>query len=777
MSVFNQSRSNVIRLIFLLMFLIIVVRLFTLQVLTSKYQKMAQDNALYVKTVYPDRGIVFDRKGRAILNNARAFDLMVTPNQIKNPDTIALCKALGIDTAEFKKRVVNAIFKNGRYRPSVFQSLLSQEQYAKINENIWKFTGFDLLQRPIRTYPYGVGAHLFGYVGEVDSSDIKRSNYFYRMGDFVGKSGLERTYESVLMGQRGVEVLIKDNRNRIQGSYENKKYDTLPIAGRNLKTYIDIDLQLMAEKMIANKLGAVVAIEPKTGGILAMASGPTFDPNSISGSEGLRNLNRMLLDVSGPVVNRAIKGLYPPGSTFKPLQALVALDEGVITPSFGYPCSGRYYGCGHGKPGCTHSNAGHAANLRLAIANSCNSYFSHIYRMTVDYPKFGSTKNGYHIWSEYMNKLGLGNRLGIDLPSEDKGLIPDTARYNRVYRGSWNSCTNLTLGIGQDMMLTTPLQLANAMCIIANKGYYYTPHVVQSIEGETASDTLLQRYRVKNTPLENVPAEVYEAVMDGMQDVVIRGTAVSAAIPGINVCAKTGTAQNKRYIDGRVVELKDNAVFVCFAPREDPKIAIAVVVENAGYGGTWGGPIASIMMEKYLNDTLRPERIKKMEEVANANLMPWYIKRLQFIQDSTSAYKWLEAYKDSSQLKRFFDKYKPTPKPDSAARNDPSNRNPQNRLQNNITSIPSWQNSGYPFLFDQIVAAQEWRWTDEDKGNFPSFPRTNIPWVYKEAVMPDNKKWGWSFPRYENLASQRGKEANPWNRKLYSSNSLKKPSA
>lgn len=660
MSVFNQSRSNVIRLIFLAMFLIIVVRLFTLQVLTSKYQKLAEDNALLVTTVYPERGMIFDRNGKAILNNTASYDLMVTPTQIKAPDTLALCRLLDIDTAEFKKRIVTSIVKNGRYRPSVFQGLLSHEQYARINENMFKFTGFNLVRRPIRNYPYNVGAHIFGYVGEVDSNAIKRSNYFYRIGDFIGKSGLENTYESVLMGQRGVEVKIKDNKNRIIGSYENKRYDTLPIAGRSLRTYIDIELQQMAEKMIANKVGAVVALDPRTGGILAMASGPVFDPNMLTGSEGQRNLGRMLLDVSSPMMNRAIKGRYPPGSTFKPLQALVALDEGVITPSFGYPCTGRYYGCGHGKPACTHNNVGHAANLRLAIANSCNSYFAHLYRMTADYGPFGGVKKGYAKWNGYMTDFGLGHQLGVDLPSEDPGFIPDTAQYNKVYRGSWNSCTNLTLGIGQDMMLTTPLQLANAMALIANKGYYYIPHIVEKIDGETKNDTILNRFRIKHEPLTHMSDATYEAVMDGMQDVVVSGTARSVAIPGINICAKTGTAQNKRIIDGKLVELKDNAVFVCFAPRENPRIAIAVVVENAGYGGTWGGPIASIMMEKYLNDTLRPERIKKMDEVAAANLMPWYLKRLQFKTDSIRAYQWLEQTRDSSLLKRFMEKMRET---------------------------------------------------------------------------------------------------------------------
>lgn len=678
MSVFNQSRSNVIRLIFLVVFLIIIVRLFTLQVLTSKYQKLAQDNAVYQKTVYPSRGIIFDRKGRPILNNSLAYDLVVTPSQIKNPDTAYLCKLLNIDTAEFKKRIVTAIVKNGRYRPSIFQGLLTPQQHAGFLENIWKFKGFDLVERPIRVYPYGVGAPILGYVGEIDAAGIARSGGFYRQGDYVGKNGLEYSYESVLMGQRGVQFLIRDNKNRIQGSFENGEFDTAAIAGRNLYTHLDIDLQIIAEKMMANKLGAVVAIDPKTGGILAMASGMTYDPNLLTGSDGQKNLTALLQDVSRPLLNRAIKGMYAPGSTFKPIGALIALDEGVITPNFGYPCSGRYYACGHGKPGCTHSNVGHAANLSLAIANSCNSYFAHIYRMTVDNPRYGNVKNGYAVWHDYMTSMLFGQRTGVDLPSEDRGNIPDTAVYNRDYRGSWNSCTNLTLGIGQDKMTATPIQLANAMCIIANKGYYYTPHIVERIENETEKDTILNPYRIKHRVLEGVSDATYEAVMDGMQEVTISGTARSVQIPGINICAKTGTAQNKIYLDGRTIELKDNAVFVCFAPRENPKIAIAVVVENAGYGGTWGGPIAAILMEKYLNDTLRPEKIKKMEEVAAANLLPPHLKRLQFKADSTQAYDWYKAYQDSTFIKKFLEKY--NLKPNSPKQNQRTELD-NNRLQ------------------------------------------------------------------------------------------------
>lgn len=667
MSVFTQSRSYIIRIIFGIAFLIILVRLFALQVVSSKYERLAQENAIFKKIVYPARGIIYDRNGKAIVTNTQMTDLMVVPSEARNVDTAYLCQLLSIDTAEFKARMLTAILKNGRSRPSAFESLLSPEKHARLEENSWRLgNGFYLQDRPVRTFPHNIGGHFVGYIGEVDSAIIARSEGFYQMGDYVGRAGMESTYEKVLMGQRGVEHWIKDNRNKLVGKFENGALDEQPVAGRGLRTYVDVDLQQLAEKLLTNKVGAVVAIEPKTGGILAMASGPNFNPNDLSGSEKQKNYSKMVLDVAGPLLNRAIKGQYPPGSTFKPIGGLVALDEGLITPSFGFGCGGRYYSCGIGKPACTHAGGGHAANLRRAIANSCNSYFTHIYRMTADNPKYGNVKDGYAKWREYMNAFGLGIKLGIDLPSEDKGNIPDTSVYNKVYRNSWNSCTNLTLGIGQDMMLTTPLQLANAMCLIANKGYYYTPHFVKSIDEETAADTLMRPYRVKHDVLTKIPDSAFNAVIWGMNDVVINGTARSAAIPGINVCAKTGTAENYRIIDGKRVKLKDNSVFVCFAPMEDPKIAIAVVVENAGYGGTWAGPISSLMMEKYLNDTLRPERVKEVERIANSNLMPSWLAREQFKADSVRAYYYFNLTKDSSYLKKFFGRNSKPVKKDTA---------------------------------------------------------------------------------------------------------------
>lgn len=476
MPAFNQSRQNFIRILFLVSFIVLILRLLFLQLGSNKYDLLALDNAVSKKIIYPDRGIIFDRKGKSILENTLTYDLMINPTQLKGMDTLGLCKILNISVDAFRERVVGAILKNGRYRPSVFEGSLAVETFVQLQENIFRFEpGFFLQERPIRSYPFKAAAHILGYVGEVDSNILKKTNYYYQMGDYMGLSGLERYYENILMGQRGVRYQIKDNKNRIVGSYEKGLYDSVAIAGRNLNTYIDIDVQVLAERLLKNKLGAIVAIEPQTGGIIAMASGPTYDPNQLTGNQRKNNFSWMLRDTARPLFNRAIKGQYPPGSTIKPAGALIALDEGVITPEYGLGCSGAYFGCRRPIK-CTHENPGHASNLRLALSNSCNSYFSHIYRLAVDNPRLNGTTNGYLKWKQYMNSFGLGVKLGVDLPSEDKGLIADTSFYNRLYNRSWSSCTNVFLGIGQGEMQATPLQMANMMCIIANKGYYYTPH-------------------------------------------------------------------------------------------------------------------------------------------------------------------------------------------------------------------------------------------------------------------------------------------------------------
>jgi len=655
MPVFNQSRSNIIRLIFAGMFLIIAAQLFHLQIVSKKYQQQAQENALFRKSIYPSRGIIYDRKGRAILNNTILYDLMVTPAQVKNIDTNYLCQLVGIDTVEFRRRVLDARIKNGPFRPTIFEDLLPPDMYARLEENIWKFPGFNLQERPVRVYPYNAAAHIMGYVGEVDSSILRRSNNYYQLGDYVGRSGLEQYYEKVLMGQRGIEFWIKDNRNRLVGHYQDKNLDTPAIAGKNLRTYLDIDLQQLAERLLAGKTGAIVAIEPSTGGILAMASGPNYDPNSLTGPEKQANYARLALDVSGPMFNRAIKGQYPAGSTYKPIGALIGLDEGVINPNSGINCLGAYLACTRPVK-CDEKVPGHAANLRLAIAHSCNSFFCNTFRLTIDNPEYHSTRLGLMKWKEYVNAFGLGHRLGVDLPSEDGGNIPDTSAYDKDYNRMWNSCTMVTMGIGQDKMNVTPLQMANAMCIVANKGYYYTPHFVRSIDDARGDDSILNKYHVKHEPVTHISDDAFNVVQNGMEDVIEIGTGRAARIPGITMCGKTGTAENKQRIDGRVLKLHNHSWFVCFAPRENPRIAVAVIVENGGYGSAQAAPIGSFIVEKYLNDTLRNERLADVNRVTSTNLMPKYLVRVQFKTDSLRAAEYASQTGDSTRLLKYIDR-------------------------------------------------------------------------------------------------------------------------
>ncbi len=633
MPVYNQSRSRIIQVIFILVFLLIVLQLLNLQIFSSEYKLQAENNAVYRKVIYPDRGIIYDKHGKAILENTIMYDLMVTPAEIKGTDTAALCNILGIDTAGFKKRILTAIIKNSRYKPSIFEPLITDEVYARLNENLYKFTGFNIVERPVRAYPFHAAACVLGYLGEVDSNFLKRHvGEGYEQGDYAGMIGLERGYEKVLMGQRGVKRYIRDNKNRIQGPYNNGMYDTAAAAGRNLYSSMDIDLQLLAEKLLQHKIGSVVAINPKTGGIIAMATSPSYDPTMLTGSQRRKNFGRLILDTARPLLNRAIKGQYPPGSTYKPLSALIALDEGVITPRYGYPCGGAYYSCGRPVK-CTEHWAGHSKDLRTAIAWSCNSYFCNVFRLIVDNPQYHNPRLGYLKWKQYMNAFGLGTDLDIDLPGEDDGNIPDTSGYNRDFGGPrWNSCNIVTLGIGQDRMLVTPLQMANAMCIIANKGYYYTPHFIDSIENESPSDSqYIGRYRIKHEALSHISDSSFNTVQLGMHDVATFGTAARAAIVGIDICAKTGTAQNPHG--------KNHSVFVAFAPRENPKIAICVVVENAGYGATWAAPIASLLMEQYLKDSISAARQPEIDRISNADLIPDAIKHWYYKQDSIKLVK------------------------------------------------------------------------------------------------------------------------------------------
>lgn len=616
MSVFNQSRRNVIRLIFVSMIVIIIVRLFTLQIFSSKYKIMADDQGMFRKVVYPDRGIIYDRKNRPILRNTIIYDLMVTPGKIRGTDTSMLCTILGIDTTEFRKRIITAIIKNKSYRPSVFEALLSEEKMAKLNENMYKFApGYYLQERPVRDYPYDAGGNILGYLSEVDTNFLKKHpGEGYVSGDYAGKTGLELSYEKVLMGKRGIEYYKRDNKNRLTDRWENGEYDTIAIAGQNMHTFLDIELQELGERLMENKVGAVVAIDPQTGGILAMISAPTYKPRLLTGADRKKHYTELLLDPRIPFLNRTIGAKYSPGSTFKTLQGLIGLQEGVVTASTQFSCSGAFYGCG--KPmRCLDPGVW---SLKGAITHSCNTYFANVMQRVINNPKYPSVDSSLNAWAAYMRAFGLGRKLGVDLPSEKSGSIPTAKTYNKIYgEGHWNFCTFRSVSIGQGEVETTILQVANEMAYLANKGWYITPHLVDSIESGDEFD-LLSPYKKRNVAL-NIPDSLFEQVHDGMQGVMDGGTGRYAQVPGIVVCGKTGTVENAY----KGVKQKDHAFFAAFAPRQNPRIAIAVICENAGFGSTSAAPIASLMIEKFLRDSIvGKERNAKADQIAKMNLLP-----------------------------------------------------------------------------------------------------------------------------------------------------------
>lgn len=665
MSFASAPRRYVIWSLFICIALVILGKLLYLQVYEDQYKILANDIAITKRVIYPPRGVIYDRKGKVMLYNKVVYDLSVTAYEVpKTIDTATLCKALDIDRDEYERLFHRAEVKNGSRRKSVMIEQLTPQQTARLQENMYAFPGFELSERYIRTYPDTTAALILGYIGEVSRSKLDDEKYAsYRQGDYLGINGLEYTYEDVLRGQRGIHYLERDNFNRPTEPYKKGALDTPAIAGKALELYLDADLQAYGEKLMQNKIGAVVAIDPKTGGIVSMISSPTYDPNLLRGRNRSNNFAKLDRTATKPLYNRAIKGEYQPGSTMKPITGLVALDAGVITPSFGFPCNGGYYNCGK-RIGCTHSGGGHAANFRRALANSCNAYFVHILRMIVDADKYGGVRKGVQRWHDYLWDFGMGHPTGVDLPYERGGLLPDSAFYNDMYRYPWNSCNMLFVGMGQGEVALTPLQLANSMCIIANKGYYYVPHLVKSIDGNKKHE-LLKPYLEKHN-VTNIPDSTFNIIGLGMQDVVEQGTGRVAQLPGVNVCAKTGTVENKAYVGGKVIKMKDHSVFVAFAPREDPKIAIAVIVENAGYGATWAGPVASLMMEKYMNDTVATNRKHLETRLLNANLISPYVYEIDATQRVIDKERWerkqereriadsVQHVRDSIRINRWF---------------------------------------------------------------------------------------------------------------------------
>jgi penicillin-binding protein 2 len=638
MSVFNQSRSYIIRLVFVVAFVVIIAQLFYLQVVSKKYGQLADDNAILRKTIYPPRGLVLDRHRKAILNNTLTYDLMVTPSQAKRIDTAFFCKLMEIDTVEFKKRMITAIIKNSSQKPSVFEASLPAAKHARIQENLWRFqNGFYIQERPIRSYPFNACANIVGYLGEVDTNYLKKHDgEGYVSGDYAGMTGLESTYEKALMGERGMQVLIKDNFSRIQGPYEGGSLDVQAVAGSNLYTSLDIELQQLGEKLMSNKVGSIVAINPKTGGIISMVSSPTYDPGLLTGSTRRKHFSELYTDPRLPLLNRAVNASYAPGSTFKTLQALVGLAEGVIDTKTTFSCSGAFYGCGGSNPmGCLDPGTYY---LSTGITHSCNTYFANVMQRVINNPKYPTQDSSLRNWNRYMYAFGLGHRLGVDVPTEQPGTIPTPKMFNKVYgEGRWGFCNYRSVSIGQGEVATTPLQVANEMAYIANKGWFITPHIVDSIEGGDKFG-LLEKYKVRNVPI-NIPDSIFEAVHDGMQGVMEGGTGRGAKVPGITVCGKTGTVEN--YYRG--VKQPNHSFFCAFAPRENPTIAIMCVVENSGrFGGTYAAPIVSLMIEKYINDTIDAKRKPMEERMASINLIPPLMLQKMRTKDSLQKVKEME---------------------------------------------------------------------------------------------------------------------------------------
>jgi penicillin-binding protein 2 len=597
-----SDRKYVISAIFISLISIFLIRLFYIQVIEDRYKLAANDNALRHKIEYPERGVIYDRNGKILVYNEAAYDLMVIPKRVKKIDTLDLCKLLDITKEDFIKKLKELKGKKfSSFRPEIFENELSLETYATLQEKLYKFPGFFVQARTLRKYPLKIASHALGYVGEVDENLIK-DNPYYRMGDNMGLSGIEKSYEVPLRGQRGVKIVMVDVYNREKGSFEDGRYDTASVLGRSLTSSIDAELQQYGEQLMQNKIGAIVAIEPQSGEVLSIVSSPTYDPNLLVGRVKSKNYRRMLLDTLKPLYNRATMAKYPPGSTFKLVNALIGQQEGVINGSTLFSCS-RGFHFGGLTVGC-HPHAS-PVNLLFSITTSCNSYYCNTFKNILQ--KYPKTQIGFTVWRNHVLSFGIGKKFPVDLPQESKGNVPTVKYYDKYHgAGRWNAITVISLAIGQGEMGVTPLQMANYCATIANRGWFYPPHVIKKVEGGTI-DTLYKRKHYTT-----VNRRYFEPVVEGMRNVILNGTGRIAQLDSLTICGKTGTAQNPHG--------KDHSIFICFAPMNNPKIAIAVYVENAGFGATWAAPIASLMLEKYLRrEVKRPEMEKR---ILDANLLP-----------------------------------------------------------------------------------------------------------------------------------------------------------
>ncbi|MBQ9640035.1 MAG: penicillin-binding protein 2 [Bacteroidaceae bacterium] len=599
-----ENRKFVLGGIALIVVVTYIVRLAFLQLMNEDYKAHADSNAFLNNVIFPARGVIYDRNGELLVYNQPAYDIMVMMREVQDLDTLDFCQTLGITQEEFDQRM--RTIKDGKnyssYTQQLFVGQIPAKDFSVFQEKLFRFRGFYVRERTIRRYAFSSAAHVLGDVAEVSSGEIEKDAY-YAPGDYIGKQGVECSYETELRGEKGVEVLLRDAYGRIQGHYRGGKYDRKPVPGKNITLSIDIKLQQLGERLMEGKKGAIVAIEPKTGEVLAMVSAPSYDARLMEGKERGKKMVELQRDPLHPLVNRAVQGFYPPGSTFKTAQALTFLQEGIITPETAYPCS-HGFRFGRLKVGCH----GHPAPLALepAIATSCNGYFCWgLYYMLGNRKKYSSVQDAMTTWKDYMVDMGFGYKLGIDMPGEARGLIPNASFYNDRYGNSWSGLTIISISIGQGEVALTPLQIANLGATIANRGYYITPHVVKGIEGGQLADSVQQKHRVK------VDKEHYERVVAGMRRSVLGGTCRTANNGWYEVCGKTGTAQNKGH---------DHSVFMGFAPRTNPQIAIAVYVENGGWGATYGVPIGALMMEQYIRGELSPASEAKAQKIQERHI-------------------------------------------------------------------------------------------------------------------------------------------------------------
>ncbi|NDV66800.1 penicillin-binding protein 2 [Bacteroides sp. 224] len=607
-----ERRKLVIAGIAIVIVLIYCVRLFNLQILTEDYKKNADSNAFMNKTLYPSRGAIYDRNGKLMVFNQPAYDITFIPREIVDLDTADFCRTLNIEPEYFLKRMKDIRDRKlnpgySRYTHQVFTTQLSAEEIGVFQEKRFKFSGFYVQRRTIRQYSYNSAAHVLGDIAEVSKKEMDNDDYYSR-GDYIGKLGIERSYEKYLRGEKGAEVLLRDAHGRIQGKYKDGALDRKPEAGKNLTLGLDIELQMLAEKLMENKVGAVVAIEPETGEILCILSAPAYNPSIMVGRQRGESQRELLKEPTTPLYNRSIMSSYPPGSTFKTAQGLTFLQEGIINKETAFPChhafvyGGLKVGChGHGTP----------IPFIPSLSTSCNAYYCWgLVRMLAD----NKYKNGHaamDVWKEYMTSMGLGEKLGVDLPGEKDGLMPDGKYYSdRFHTENWGGLRIISTAIGQGEVQATPIQIANLAATIANRGYFITPHVVKGIE----DNELEEKYRVPRYT--KVDSKYYDYVVEGMRGAVVGSpygaTCRGANIPGLDICGKTGTAQNKG---------KDHSIFMGFAPMDNPKIAISVYVENGGFGARWAVPIGALLIEKYLTGDIAPERKDQIEYISNANLI------------------------------------------------------------------------------------------------------------------------------------------------------------